>query len=203
MQEQAVAALRVSYPPDFQAWEKRDSLRVIGTTSVSSAIEVMALARLVDEPKMLPSVFYTCSLAGGLIVDGWRREDGTLQTLDNGDLKRLINSFGALRQRAALMLSRIFDVDPTYGFQSAHCHVALTRAYLQEAKICKPLNFKLLHSWKGAISQWAAKYSICETCANTLEERSTAERRALWDVLPNLFGLKVDGWVATAAQATW
>ena len=89
VQKQAIAALRISYPSDFQSWEKRDSQRLIGVTSVSSGIEVMSLARLVDEPKILPSAFYTCTLAGGLIVDGWRREDGTLQMLDNSDLKIL------------------------------------------------------------------------------------------------------------------
>ncbi|KAI1786049.1 hypothetical protein LXA43DRAFT_80879 [Ganoderma leucocontextum] len=202
VQKQAIAALRVSYASDFQAWEKRESQRVIGKASVSSGIEVIFLARLVDEPKMLPTAFYMCSLASGFIVDGWRREDGTLQTLDNSDLRRLINGYGALRQRAALMLSRVFNVDPSYGVLGMHCHGPLTRAYHQEVKICKPMNFKLLHSWKGMINQWATKYSFCEACAETLEERSTVERRALWDLLPTIFGLKLDGWVAAAPQTT-
>ncbi len=71
---------------------------------------------------MPTAAFYTCSLAGGgLIVDGGRREDRSLQTLDKRrlrqrvDLKRLINGLRLLLQRARLMLSRIFDVDPTYG----------------------------------------------------------------------------------------
>ncbi len=180
MQKQPIAALRISYPSDFQGWEKRDSWRVIGAT---------------------------CFLGGRLIVDGWRREDGTLQTFDNGDL-RLINGFGLLRQRAApLMVSHIFDVDSTYGgVQSTHCHMLLTSAYLQETKVCKPMGlkmgFKLLHSWKVRINQWTTKYGLCEACAKALEERSTAERRALWDVLATMFRLKLDG-VAAALQTTW
>ncbi|PIL23600.1 hypothetical protein GSI_14913 [Ganoderma sinense ZZ0214-1] len=205
VQKQAVAALRISYPSDFQAWEKRDSQRVIGATSVSSGIEVMSLARLVDEPKMLPSAFYMCTLAGGLIVDGWRREDGTLQTLDNADLKWVINGYGALRQRANLMLARIFDISHTLGgVQSpGHCHVALTSAYLQEARVCKIMGFKLLHPWKGMIGQWATKYAFCEVCAKVLEERSTVERKALWDALPTMFGLKVEGWAPAPPQPAW
>ena len=206
VQKQAVAALRISYPPDWQAWERRDTQRVIAAAAVSSAIEVMYLARLVDEPKMLPSAFYTCSLAGGLIVDGWRREDGSVQTLANDDLKRVINGYGGLRQRAPLMLSRVFDVDPALGSIRApgHCHGPLTRAYLQEAKVCKLMGFKLLHSWKGVINQWATKYVFCEACAKVLEERSAVERRALWDILPAMFGLKMDGWVAAPPpQTTW
>ena len=72
VQKQAVAALRISYPSDWQAWETRDTQRVIAAAAVSSDIEVMFLARLVDEPKMLPSAFYTSSLARGVISDGWR-----------------------------------------------------------------------------------------------------------------------------------
>ncbi|KAM5536124.1 hypothetical protein V8D89_010223, partial [Ganoderma adspersum] len=206
VQKQAVAALRISYPSDWQAWEKRDTQRVIAAAAVSSAIEVMSLARLVDEPKMLPSAFYTCSLAGGLIVDGWCREDGSVQTLANDDLKRVINGYGVLHQRAPLMLSRVFDVDPALGavrFPGGHCHAPLTRAYLQEAKVCKLIAFKLLHSWRGIINQWATKYVFCEVCAKLMEERSTVERRALWDALPAMFGLKMDGWVVAAPpQAT-
>ena len=38
----------------------------------SFTIKVTSLARLFDEPKMLPSAFYTSSLARGVISDGWR-----------------------------------------------------------------------------------------------------------------------------------
>ena len=67
-QKQAVTGLRISYHPDWQAWEKRDMQRV----SASFTIKVTSLARLFDEPKMLPSAFYTSSLARGVISDGWR-----------------------------------------------------------------------------------------------------------------------------------
>ena len=78
------------------------------------------------------------------------------------------------------MLSRVFNVDPVLGavqFPGGHCHAPLTRAYLQEAKVCKLMGFKRLHSWRDVINQqWATKYVFCEAFAKVIEERSTAEQ---------------------------
>ena len=37
--------------------------------------------------------------------------------------------------------------------------------------------------------------SLCEVCKGVLIERNQAERQRIWDSLPEMFGLAVEGWV--------
>ncbi|KAI1795299.1 hypothetical protein LXA43DRAFT_1090948 [Ganoderma leucocontextum] len=75
-------------------------------------IGAVNLARLTDTPLMLPLALYRCCYLGGKLLDGWTREDGTVEYLSPEDVKRCFNARIVLSRREVLLVSRLLDAVP-------------------------------------------------------------------------------------------
>lgn len=183
VQNQALAALqRYFVPLTFEDLDRPDFHNSLYRDACG--IELVHLARLTDNPTMLPIAFYACVSFGSDVVDGWRREDGTIQHLGPGDLKRCFEAYAEIALRKAPMTKRIFDVGPSLNCQSPElCATELQDTY--------PVIFpaiRLINGWSDVIHDYYGS-CICRACAKMLEERGVAERRAFWKDLATIFRL--------------
>ena len=80
----------------------------------AQCIGVVNFVRLTNTPFLLPTALYACCHLRGELLDGWMREDSTIEHLCTEDLKRCLNASVALGQQQLRVLSRIFGpVPPT------------------------------------------------------------------------------------------
>ncbi|KAI1784864.1 hypothetical protein LXA43DRAFT_1040635 [Ganoderma leucocontextum] len=192
VQDQALTALQTHFASTFSSW---DSIAVI-EGDVRWGIEVIHLARLTDTPAMLPIAFYECAQAGGSIVEGWRREDGTVEYLSPDDLRRMIDGHAALWRRFEPTLDRVFETRSSPECASSiTCNLRLGAMSADRGEAENGLNRPaLLHCWANIIDEWSETYGFCEACSDMLLKKMNVERYKLWRELPRLFGLSIDGW---------
>ena len=193
LQAQAVSALETYFVPDLASLATRSPAF---KAPEGCGIEMIYLARLLDMPNLLPFAFYCATFVGGRVANGWSLEDGTVRHLEPDDLRRYIDGYGKLRARAESMLARIFDIIPQAGecVDLEDCGDALEKIYARDIKPLKDDPY-LLRSWK--VVKPREKYGLCRACVGMLETRFRAERAALWNELPSIFDLAVEGWNAS------
>ena len=166
----------------------------------NEAIGIVNLARLVDRPLLLPTAFYRCALLGGDIMDGFRREDKTVERLRRSDVKRCINGRNELAERAISVVSEVFasSTSPCEACATRdRCRTALqTTLELAVDDDCAS-DPDVLQSWKGPINRWAANLSLCNLCEEEVIARDLGARKRVWNELPDIFDLTVEGWVTS------
>ena len=157
----------------------------------SQYIGAVTLARLTDTPLMLPYALYQCSLLGGSLLDGWKREDGTVEHLCIADLKRCIDARVVLGKEESFVLHRILapvPLDKCEGLTSC-------AAYLERLR-GNTLNKERLRNCvfmdRSAAIRGANR--LCEGCKQVVQERNRVELQRIWDSLPQMFGITVEGW---------
>ncbi|KAI1795315.1 hypothetical protein LXA43DRAFT_1090965 [Ganoderma leucocontextum] len=200
VQDQALASLRESMlSSHFDDWYK--PLRMTSITTIHT-IGVINLARLTDTPSMLPGAFYGCTrLSPGELLDGLVREDGTVEHLSQDDLRLCLEGHRTLYFESSLLPTRIFADTPIAGCSTPSgcrlwCQRKLVGIVSSETLIAQP---NALGSWQGAIKAAAADEKegatkICGTCEKELLHRDRRERRIIWQKLPEIFGITVEGW---------
>ncbi|KAM5539307.1 hypothetical protein V8D89_006998 [Ganoderma adspersum] len=54
----------------------------------------------------------------------------------------------------------------------------------------------VLKGWQNTIKDWTKdpEVRLCGPCEKAALDRDTAARRRVWDELPDIFGIKVEGW---------
>ncbi|KAI1795311.1 hypothetical protein LXA43DRAFT_37645 [Ganoderma leucocontextum] len=116
VQDQALAALRLfDFTDDFNTYFTGIANKTRSLVSKKArAIGAVNLARLTDTPSMLPLALYRCAyLDSALLLEGWKRRDGTVEELSPADLRRCINGRVALSQEQSIMRYRLFDDHPS------------------------------------------------------------------------------------------
>ncbi|KAM5539625.1 hypothetical protein V8D89_006734 [Ganoderma adspersum] len=192
--DQAVESLQQYFTSDFGTWTSGGG----GVVRLHSrhAIGVVNLARLVDRPSLLPIAFYKCALLGGDAVNGYRREDKTVEYLRRRDLKRCIDGRNELAEQAITLVSAIFSITSPCAMceSEARCRGALQTVLQRAIDDEGAYDPDVLASWAGRIHQWAVELSICDLCEEAVVARDLIARRGVWDELPDIFDVTVDGW---------
>ncbi len=181
VQDQALAALQKYFAPN-----RFEDLGSLGRAKITPdwGFELIHLSRLTNNSFMLPIAFYLCTVVGSEVVDGWRREDGSVQHLSPEDLKRCFAGYAQVELRKGPMTSRIFDAGPSSSCnRPARCTAKLLERYLKLSP-----TIPLLGGYTDVIDRYFRPH-ICDACANTLKAREVAERRKLWKELPTIFKL--------------
>ncbi|RDX41458.1 hypothetical protein OH76DRAFT_1449652 [Lentinus brumalis] len=192
VEKQAISCLKTYYADTFDAWEGPKGFRAM--PEVGQGIGAIRLARLTNNPSMLPVAFYECAILGGKIVQGWTREDGTVERLGWEDLERCINGYGALCRMIEFRIECLFKVEPGHTCSTRiRCKTGMRDLYADQIEF-EWTTTRLLHSVADSVEKWASDYSLCEHCAELIKERDRGERRDLWTKLPSIFGLSVEGW---------
>ena len=194
---QALSSLCESIETTFSAWED-DSIVTPVAVDGFAAIAVVNLARLTDTPSLLPVALYTCCSLGGALVDGWKREDGTIEYLSPADLKRCINARNALAKEAFSLVSLIFNPTPggfcrTPDACRAALHANLATVLARETVA----DSTVLDAWTDVINEGALPRKAngyCASCASELHVRDDRERERVWDRLLEIFDVEVPNW---------
>ncbi|KAI0365821.1 hypothetical protein BV20DRAFT_953482 [Pilatotrama ljubarskyi] len=190
---QAIAALKGCFFPaweDYLKAEERDHVELPCYTKVEDvhAIPAIHLARLVGCPEILPYAFYRCCRLRGRIVDGWKREDGTIEHLCREDVARCLDGLHRLAMAEMELTDDIVDVEAADGCATPRSckseKVALLHDMMPSFKVGS--NLDVLGTWKLIIGNGP----LCPICKDDMLERDIAERQKLWKSLPAIFGLK-------------
>ena len=194
---QALSSLQESIKTTFKSREDDSIVSPIEVDDFA-AIAVVNLARLTDTPSLLPVALYKCCSLGGAIVDGWIREDESVEYLSPADLKRCINGRNALAKEAFSIVSAIFDATPSMECKIPKACEAAIRVLLSEAfENDGVADSTVLDSWAEIIRGYAQSQDddgFCEACETELIARDLAERERVWIRLPEIFGVEVLDW---------
>ncbi len=197
---QALSSLQVFFTTSFALWEGDSDLRLRPIEIDASArdIAVVGQARLTDTSSLLPVALYKCCSLGGDLVDGWEREDGTVEYLSPEDLKRCINARDALAKEAFSLVSAIFSPVP-----SEHCTtfnacrnalITVLREILDHKQVAEA---SVLDQWVDIIRDRARprdKDGYCSACESELFARDLRERERIWNRFPEIFDVDVPNW---------
>ena len=172
----------------------------------SFSIAVVNLARLTNTPSLLPLALYHCAYLGSDVLDGWAREDGTLERLSDADLRRCVDGRAALAHEHAVFIFSVFH-DTVCGAAAGCTRPGLCSAGLrngQRALVCLEglaARYHMLHhSWVEAVTTLGDGKNVCAGCAREMLERTRKEQRRIFDKLPQIFGVEVEGWGAEETE---
>ena len=194
IQEQALRALQVYvFTSDFDTYfgppkghVRAHSIQPIGAVNI---------ARLTDTPLMLPTALYACCQMGGGLLDGWTREDGIVEHLAIDDAKRCFDAYVTLAREQALVPSCLFAaVPPNRCTERGRCSPSIT-ALASNAGLVEAMMQEDVLTDRSALIRAIRPRSVCEGCTQVLLERDRSRRERLWDRLPQIFGIPVEGWV--------
>ncbi|EIW56954.1 uncharacterized protein TRAVEDRAFT_49766 [Trametes versicolor FP-101664 SS1] len=189
LQAQALTCLKSYYAPShYSSWAKKglqEDIHFLPSFRPDYAIGVVALARLTDTLEMLPLAFYDCARLGDNVREGWKRKDGTVETLSDADLQRCFDGAAAMRRRAAAAAAKVFAPTP-------RCDEGCTSQGRIHDMYDRVTEYGLLDEplepWASTIE--SAAQGVCETCMEQLLDRADMHRRELWWELPSFFGLE-------------
>ncbi|PIL26471.1 hypothetical protein GSI_12229 [Ganoderma sinense ZZ0214-1] len=203
VQDQALASLQAGiFSSDFDGWFKVPASEYLKNLDPIAAISIVNLAHLTDTPSLLPGALYACTYLEGKVLDGWTREDGTVEHLALADLRRCLNAHRVLALEVMLLPARIFALDARVeGCKTwARCRLArqsvLPRVLSSEAMTA---GRRALSGWKVIIKAMGEgkegnEQTVCKACEKALFDRNRRERWLHWKRLPEIFGITVEGW---------
>ncbi|KAI0691704.1 hypothetical protein C8Q76DRAFT_660872 [Earliella scabrosa] len=185
---------------DETVWKGEEGPRRGLTESSSQAIGIVSLARLTDTPSLLPVALYICATLGNSMLNGWKREDGTIEHLSEEDLRLCINGCYALSRRALEMLGNIF-VPSSSCCSPPGCETNLSLAFAEAARNSyDAYSPYILVPFTDSVDSTLEAFELCSACARELPIRELATRKDAWDKLPGLFNLVIEGWGSKTTQ---
>lgn len=151
------------------------------------AIGVVNLARLVNEPLLLPTALLMCCTLDKDITRGFVREDGTRETLSPDDIGQCFAARTQLTKQMILILFYIFE--PNVSIECA------------EPSECRAGLESMLHNARVALRKVAdpdvfrpfvrafGPSLVCASCQDMLRARDVDARSLYWITLPAIFDL--------------
>ena len=118
------------------------------------------------------------------------------------DAVRCIDGQVTLARKAVALVLEIFVVQPCAWCKTRdRCQGALKMILKVAIASDYASDLDVFGSWRNVIKCWAKKYHLCDACEKTVIERDNAARRKVWGELPEIFGLKVEGWNSNGGDA--
>ncbi|KAI0776631.1 hypothetical protein BD413DRAFT_225471 [Trametes elegans] len=191
--QEALAVLKGYFPASFDDWNsiERDSFF---TCEDIHSIGAVNLARLMDEPTLLPAALWRCCRLGSDLVYGFTRKDGTQEHLTWEDLGLCFAAKGRILKAGVRARLRTFYpvVDPKCKSDGA-CRSALLKLgrALEEDLDGVAETDPLVPYTRIPVKD---KLPLCSNCRAMVRARDERERRVIWDRLPQLLGIEVPGW---------
>ncbi|OJT09464.1 hypothetical protein TRAPUB_14067 [Trametes pubescens] len=187
--DRAISYLKRYYTDDFATWESYNDYGPPGFSCWQHAIGVVNLARLTGETSILPTALLICCMVGSDLVHGFTNADGTQERLSSHDLALCVAAKDVLYKESMKIAFRIFR--PTLAdtcTSPAFCMEVFMRLFgrldtLADALVTPdPLT--------GTFWFVFGEDAPCKSCEAMVKARDLRERRAIWDKLPEIFGLK-------------
>ncbi|TBU54195.1 hypothetical protein BD310DRAFT_936547 [Dichomitus squalens] len=196
--QRCVAYLKRFYHDDFDMW--RDDEHVFSPPVFENihAIGVVNLARLTHTDVILPGALMACCLLGAEIVDGFMREDGTPEMLSREDLGRcFLGRARILEANAKATLGILHQAVSPECTRPDRCHVFLPELLVRlEEHTDAICNLRWDFTWTGYIDMADRERELCMSCYRMLGKhgRQKEEHRKIFEKLPEMMGVKVEGW---------
>ena len=156
--------------------------------STCNPIGVINLARLTDTPALLPAAFYLTCQMGGKILEGWKREDGTVEYLSEGDLRLCMDglvSLGGDLAHLRFLISRVLPND------QCTCRKICQREMKRMQNYIYCHGIDALRDWKSILGTYDCV--ACDGCTEALLKSATDGRRMIWNMLPSIFKVPEEG----------
>ena len=193
--------LKSHYTDDLDAWTKHTNWQP-SHWQENESIGVVNLARLMNDANILPTALMSCVYMDERIVQGFRREDGTLETLTVDDLGRCFRASRVLWQMNLTGILHVLqDIASPGCTKEKGCtgmlQGAQRRLKAQIEQIMTSSPFKLTPEYfllKGY------PLRMCMECTKMVEERIRKERTELWARLPEVLDVEVPDWGNGAPQ---
>ena len=195
VREQGLALLQQGhYPIDYLAWSHRDLHPTIRMEK-ANAIGAVNLARYIGALSLLPMAVYGCIRLGSAVLDGWKRDDGVVEYLTPADLKYCMDVRDRLARESAIAFARGFKwVEPYKGCTTpAQCRSRLRMAR-REVFAEHFTEHLILDDWEPDLEYLLDEYGLCCECSGEIAIREYHERDKVWDKLPDVLGIEVEGW---------
>ncbi|PIL26316.1 hypothetical protein GSI_12072 [Ganoderma sinense ZZ0214-1] len=195
--DSALGYLRRYYPTDFNTYASHPapppSFRPV------HSIGVVNLARLIGAHDLLPIALYECcALQATELLEGFHRDDGTHESLSRADLALCIKAQAALVkahvQRAVSITTGAQYVPSMHVYMT--CKFAVDNvAHTNLTHIGTMTNTRALAMRPLWIIEGPPGTALpCTNCMAFLENQDLAQRRWVWNCLPNLIGVAVVDW---------
>ncbi|KAI0742459.1 hypothetical protein C8Q80DRAFT_1188509 [Daedaleopsis nitida] len=202
---QTVEFLKGFFTDDFDHWDEEHYVVPAGWVS-DEVIGVVNMARLLGCHSVLPSALAICCvLVPDALLDGFEREDGSRETLEKSDLIRCLRGKETLAKESVSAVLRAFRHNPPNRRQCERQPCRPWLDVLNDAVSRFPDVFggvHVLNDWVGSFDMVAGKKAdkrLCKSCLSTLTARLRDEQRKIWNRLPELLDIQVDGWGQTGA----
>ena len=192
---QGLTLLQVGhYAVDYILWSHRH-LRPTILTEDANTIGALNLARYTGALSLLPMAVYGCIRLGSAVLDGWKRDDGVVEHLTLGDLKYCMDVRDALARKSAIAFARAFTwADPykectTPGKCRSHLRPARREVFREHF-----LEHLVLDDWDVDLELLIRDHGVCDKCASEVFSRDVSERKEVWDTMPYVLGIEIEGW---------
>ena len=193
----AISRLKQTFTDKLHVWD------VKRYEAQAHPIEAVNLFRALDRPDMLVTALYACcQLPARAVVQGTERADGVVECLAPADLEVCWELRKTLTARDAAILFRF--VEPFRAASGSACTSVKTCAEAVEGRLLVHYREEPLIEFMGddpldpyfsdAARDLYEKKEICQFCAQEMVNRVDELRQKLWNELPSLMGLTVDGW---------
>lgn len=197
---QGVQYLKSWFTDDFDTWSTGKFHHVDTPIRLKHAIGVVNLARLVNEPTLLPTALLMCCALDENIVKGYTREDGTQEMLALDDIGRCFAARAHMAGQSLLLATQIFK---PCVLESACC-VSPEACVDAVQDMLLGVGDDMVHyshpdvftSWLEPYENTASFLRCCTSCRTMLEYRDRKQRLEVWLDLPGIMGVDVDGWAA-------
>ena len=156
----------------------------------ASAMHVVVLARLLGENFLLPVALLECCMLNEKLLDGFAREDGTVEYFTQEDLKLCFKARATLVTKNTHTYLEVFKATPSSGCKTmTECGRALTKCLENGgAHIGVATSTDL-----GALLS-PIKHQLCQTCHGMVRRRAEVAQEKFWKRLPGLLGITVNAW---------
>lgn len=195
---QGLSLLMEQYTDDFEEWIKPDRTLPIAALDIH-AIVAINIAHVTKTPSIMPLAFLAVSRTGADVLRGCLRDGQWAEGLCLPDVDRVINGRAAWAEASSKALARIFAPDVSMGcVDSRRCLKLLA------AKASR-LDLLMDRMWASAsVLTWADEFGdsadvftgskLCDSCRDMIDARELEERKMLWNTLPAMFDLTLEGW---------
>lgn len=197
---QGLALLMEQYTDDFETWNTPDRTLPIAARDVD-AITAINIARLTNTPSLLPLACLAASRAGTGMLRGCVRDGRVVERLAFPDIERVLNGRAAWCEASSKAIARVFAPDDV----SVGCPER-RRCMRILASMAGALDVILDKMYRSmAVYAWASEFDeedevtgckLCDSCRDMVDARELEERKRLWNELPAMFNLAVEGWSA-------
>ena len=152
---------------------------------------------------MLPLALYKCCcLDDETLRAGWKRADGNVEYLVPADLERCSAARAPLVALYIKLYSQLPGQSPGPGCTTVwQCgfRVGLVSDQLGEILLASRVGCDVFPDWATMWGELMSVRQPCPACVMQFAKMIWEVRRCLWDALPEIFGVVIEGWKSSEA----